>query len=211
MVTTENELRDEVIGLLDEADYGALIARGAKRYAVVRTLIGLTYNLADLRSWRAMEAIGLIAANLGVERTRNLLQRLLWMMREESGSNAWTAGQIIGEIVCRNPAPFADIAPIVISFHEEPLFRAGALWSLYRIGSARPDMVQQFEAMPLEYLDSPVPLVRALAVIALGELWGPSHQPALMRASSDQSPVVVFRDGGFVDTTVGALAAGYIK
>ena len=95
------------------------------------------------------------------------MQRLLWMMREESGSNAWTAGQIIGEIVSRTPKPLEDIAPIVVSFHDEPILRPGALWSLYRIGSVRPDLVAEFGPVAEEYLDDPSPLVRGLAVLAL--------------------------------------------
>ncbi len=203
-MSTGDTLRAELTGLLERNELAALAALGVKRHAVVRTLIGLTYDLTDVRSWRAIEALGLISAGLGPERARALIQRLLWMMREESGSNAWTAGQIIGEIVSRNPGPLKDIAPIVVSFHDEPVLRTGALWSLYRIGSVRPDLVAEFAPVAEEYLADPSPLVRALSVMALRAL--KAGADALGRARPDETPVRIYRGGAFQDTTVGKLA-----
>jgi len=202
---SENELKDELIALLSVADFDSLVARGMARYAVVRTLIGLTYDLADVQSWRAIEAIGLITARMSADRVRNLLQRLLWMLREESGTNAWTAGQIIGEIISRNPKPFEDIAPIVISFHDEPVFRVGALWSMYRIGAVRPDLAGPFVEVAKEHLTDPDPRVRGLSVMALSVL-GPEHGVLLERMYDDAGEFDLYREGAFHPATVGALA-----
>lgn len=204
-MNTEGELKGELTALLNTADFDSLVARGLGRYAVVRTLIGLTYDLDDVLSWRAIEAIGLITARMSADRVRNLLQRLLWMLREESGNNSWTAGQIIGEIISRNPGPFEDIAPIVISFHDEPVFRAGALWSMYRIGAVRPDLAEPFIEVAKEHLTDPDSRIRGLAVMALSVL-GPVHSAPIEGMCDDTGVFNLYRDGAFYLTTVGDLA-----
>lgn len=205
IMSSENELKEKLLALLDIPDFESLVAAGMARHAVVRSLIGLTYDLSDVRSWRAIEAIGLITARMPADRVRNLLQRLLWMLREESGNNAWTAGQIVGEIISRNPAPFEDIAPIVISFHDEPVFRVGALWSMYRIGSVRHDLSEPFAGVANEHLTDPDPRVRGLSVLALSVL-GPEHSALIGRMRDDAGAFYIYREASLHPTTVGDLA-----
>ncbi|KKM80443.1 hypothetical protein LCGC14_1339770 [marine sediment metagenome] len=137
-------LKDDLEGMLASGDMEGIVSKAGHERGVIRTLIGMTYDKQRASSWRAMDAIGRITANEKPEKVRNTLERLLWMMREESGTNPWSAVEIVGEVLTRNHEPYKDIIPIVINFAEEPIMRAGSMRAMYRIGTVRPDLVREF-------------------------------------------------------------------
>ena len=178
--------------LLLDGDLDAIVdlARGTR--GVTSTLTGLTYDKSELTSWRAMDAIGQISATESSARVRITLERLLWMMREESGTNPWSAAEIVGEIVARTPEPFEDIAPIVVTFSEEPIMRAGAMRAMYRIGASRPDLVQEFAPLAVLYSSDADPQVRGYSALALGQVESPDKSATLKRLSSDNAPFLFY-------------------
>jgi methylated-DNA-[protein]-cysteine S-methyltransferase len=199
-------LKREITALLERADHEGLAAFARKRSKTVRLLVSMTYDKAGLLGWRAIEAIGRITEGWPAEKTRNLIQRLLWMMREESGTNAWSAGEIISEMVGRNPEPFEDIVPIVISFHEERILRSGALWCMIRVGEIRPDLVAPFAHIALRYLDSEDPGERGLALLALKSLGMREHLPAVEKKVSDEAMFCYYDGTSMRETLVRVVA-----
>lgn len=200
-------LRQEIKGLLESGDLGAITGLDARPATLIRHLIPFTYDKGDVLCWRAIEAIGRVTALMPTEEVRSTIQRVLWMMRDESGGNVWSGAEIIGEIVKTNPAPFQDIVPVLISFHEENLFRTGALWAMARIAEVRADLVEPLGDVPLGYVDSPEPALRGLALLALGRMGDGRFIPLFERKLNDTATLVVYTGGTLVRKTVGDIAA----
>ena len=198
--------KQELYGYLGRADYEGLSAITRSSSMVARTLIGMSYDKDDPLSWRAIDAIGRLCVHMPEDKLRVFVQRVLWMMREESGNNAWTAAEILGEIVFRRPEPNEDIAPIVVSFHDELIMRAGALRALARIASVRPDLVDAFRSVPEQYLDDPDPAVRGYAVVALIALGAEANRAALERAVKDEGEFLYYENDELISTEISSLA-----
>ena len=187
-------LKSALEGMLASGDIEGIVSQYGHTRGVVRTLIGMTYDKASVSSWRAMDAIGRISAAGPEHKARDTVMRLLWMMREESGTNPWSAAEIVGEIVARNTGPFEDIVPIVITFSEEPIMRAGAMRAMSRIGAQRPELVQEFVPLALEHSADRDPQVRGYAALALGAARGVDVEALLEGMAGDNEPFL-FYDG----------------
>lgn len=187
-----NEVRHEIRGLLARQDYDALAERYRTDHSTLRLLIGMSYDRKDTLSWRAIDAAGRIIAAMAEDKGRNQIQRLLWMMREESGNSAWSAGDIIGEVIRNNAAPYTDVIPILISFHEEPLFLKSSLGAMRRIGETEAALVSPFKNVPLQYFQASDPQVRGLALLALLSIDKAAGEAALLEADDG---VVEYYDG----------------
>lgn len=149
-------------------DIGALIELYRREgHAVIRHLISLSYDKGGSLSIRAIEAVGVLSGQMSAERARGLIQRILWMMRDESGGTAWSGPELIGAIVSENPALFEDIVPVLFSFHEEEIFTAGVLWAMARIARRRPDFVMPLSGEIARYLEHHDASVRENAQAAL--------------------------------------------
>jgi hypothetical protein len=202
-------LKKEIVRLLEERNYPGLLAAAKGRRNVASLLISCTYDKEKLLCWRAIEAIGLLAAETArtdPAEARNLAQRLLWMMREESGNNAWSAAEMLGEIVRDSPDDFSDLAPIIASFHDEELFRRGVLRALMRIAEKSPELVLPSASFIGLYLGDPDAVVRCYAVLIAGQLKLKGLRSALEGLCSDQSEAAIYGDGDFRLLRIGKIA-----
>lgn len=202
--------RDEVIQLLEENNTGGLIAYAKKDPGLFRTLISLAYDKQTVLSWRAIEALGVAAgevAKVNPEKIRNLAQRLLWMLREESGNNPWSAPDMLGEIVRNSPEEFSDIVPIIASFHDEEILHQGVLRAMVRIGEVIPDLVKEQAQLVRTYLGHHDPVVRAYALQLAGILRRDDLREAIIPLLQDETEVLLYTDGEFVPHLLRALAA----
>lgn len=202
--------REEIIGLLRERKFDALVADALGGKNFFRTLISLSYDKDDVLSWRAIEGVGVIAGELAKHdeaKIRNLAQRLLWMMRDESGNNVGSAPELLGEIVRNSPDRFADIAPIIASFHDEVMLRRGVLFALIRIAEVRPDLLSgtPLSFLP-EFLEDKDPFIRAYAVLLAGRLGRTDLLDAIVSQETDTGAVTLYRDGGLAVLSVGQIA-----
>jgi len=193
--------KQEIIKLLEEKNFDALIsgARGDLK-GVFRRLIGLAYDKEDVMCWRAIEALGLLAgeaAKTDCEGIRNLAQRILWMMREESGNNPWSAPEMLGEIVRNSPDNFADIAPVIMSFHDEQMLRRGVLRAAVRIGESRPELLCCADDFPGMYLNDPDSVVRYYAMLLAGQLKLRRYIPEINKLTESKETVKIYNAGEF--------------
>lgn len=203
--------RKEIISLLEEKKYNE-ITESAKNNTrgLFRLLISITYDKSAVLCWRAIEVTGIIAGEIAKTRPeviRSLAQRLLWMMRDESGNNPSSAPEMLGEIVRNSPDAFADIAPIIVSFHDELMLRHGVLRAIFRIGEVRPDLIVASAEFTAPFLQDEDPLVRVYALLISGAYKLRGTLPAVSALKDDGSIVTLYRDGGFVSMSVGELAA----
>ena len=203
--------RKEIIPLLEEKKYDELVEMAKKdAKATFRFLIGITYDKTDILCWRAIEVSGMIAgeiAKTNPDVIRSLAQRLLWMLRDESGNNLSSAPEMLGEIVRNSPDTLADIAPVIASFHDEVLLRQGVLRAIFRIGELRPELISVSVAFLEPFMRDEDPAVRAYALLIAGayKLGGTLHVISALR--NDGNTATLYNDGDFISVSVGQIAA----
>jgi len=148
-------MKEQVRELLLKGDFQALQELYRRRRGVLRVLLSLTYDKTTLSTWRAIEAVGRLAQLMGPLEARQAAERLLWMMREESGGNPWSGPELLGEIIRARAGELQDLLPVLASFHEEPIFTEGVLWALGRVAQVAPGLVAPFEPLARMYLKQP--------------------------------------------------------
>lgn len=201
--------KKEIITLLEKKDYNALSKLALADRKVVSSLISLTYDKDKALSWRAMEAIGLITKDLSESdpgAVRNIANRLLWMMRDESGGIPWSAPEILGEIVKNNPRLCSDIALIITSFHDEKMFTSGVLRALGRMGKINVETVDYAVPILRSYLTSADNTLRGYAAWALGEMGASESSGELENMKHDPGHVKFYEEGEIKDRNIGEIA-----
>lgn len=205
----KGDLKGRIKNALKMRSYKEIAEIAKRDKGVIRRLISLTYDKEDVMSWRAIEAIGIVAAELFKHRmdvvVRDTIRRLLWSMGEESGGIGWSAAEMLGEIIRSNPDEFSDIIPIVWSFRDEEMFRAGTVWAMGRIAEVRPDRVDFILNDLGPMLADSNPFVRGYAVWVVGILKAQSLLPDAQKLLSDQSIINFYRNGEIIKMSVGEI------
>lgn len=201
--------REQISRLLEDGDLTGLVAQAGKDNGVFRILISLSYDKESVISWRAIEAIGIIAGERAKTEPgliRNIVQRILWMMREESGNNPWSAPEMLGEIVRNAPEEFADIAPIIASFHDEEMLRRGVLRALARISEVRAELVEDSSAVAGFYLGHGDAVTRAYALELARNLMLKEFLATAEALIHDHAVVRIYSHGDFESIAIGKIA-----
>lgn len=205
----KGNIKAQVRLLLDAGSYDELVAMAKLDKSVISRLISLSYDKEDVVSWRSMEALGLIGRELSRERVdvvRDTIRRLLWSMGDESGGIGWSAAEILGEIIRNNPDEFKDIIPILWSYREEDMFRAGVAWAMGRIGEVRPELVRfALDGLKLLLRDAN-PAVRGYALWATGMLDDAAEAEGVKDMLGDGSRIFFYRNGMLDKIEVGDIA-----
>jgi hypothetical protein len=202
-------LKKKIIKLLDTQGYQELASAAPSHYKIVNTLISLSYDKKKLSAWRAIEAIGILTkalADKDPESVRNIVGRVLWMIRDESGGIGWSSPEILGEIVRNNPDLCSDIAPIIVSFHDELMLTAGVMRAIGRIGKIDNEMISYATPVVLTCLDSTDNAIRGNAAYAAGEIAGKEAELKLEGLKND-SNIIDFYEGNILKKkTIGEIA-----
>lgn len=202
------EPKRRVTGYLERADLEGLVLFSKKNRGVLRSLISLTYDKENIICWRAIEAAGLVAADMPRQEARAALDRVLLMMRDESGCNAWSAPETVGEIIRNRPEWFATAVPVLASFHTEDMFRAGVLFALSRIAEKAPELVRPHRELACRYLKSNSPEVKGSALLLLKSLGdGESCAGLIKDTLADEGKFRYYEDHNFVEKPLKDLAA----
>ncbi len=201
-------MKNDVRKLLNDKRYDQLISFSPKSKKILTTLISLSYDKSDPLTWRAMEAIGIVTGKVSdtdPELVRNIVNRLLWMIRDESGGIGWSAPETLGEIVRNSPELCADIAPVIVSFHDEPPLTAGVFRAVGRIGKRNTDMAVPAVIAAIPHLKNSVPSVRGYAAWALGEIGASGVREELEKLVDDKDTFTFYEDGELKEKTVGGI------
>ena len=205
--------KKQIRSLLEKKDFSALKKLPSLEKAVP-VLISLSYNKQSVVSWRAIEAIGLLTAELAgtdPDRVRNIVGRLLWMIRDESGGIGWSVPEILGEIVRNNPVLCEDIAPIIASFHEEKMLTPGVLLALSRIGQINTETVRYAVPIIRSYLSATDPTIRGFAVIAIAAMGDTVSLEVIEKMKEDSSEVSLYEKGELVKKTIARISDEAVK
>lgn len=203
-------LKKRIRSLLEKKAFAEITGLALSESRAVGQLIALSYDKKNAVSWRAMEAIGLITGEMAKEspeNVRNLVGRLLWMIRDESGGIGWSVPETLGEIVKNNPKLCADIAPVIVSFHDEKMLTAGVLWAIGSIGAINKETVEYAGPVVRSSLKSQDPVIRGFAARAAGALRDRSSADELKQLKDDSSPIPVYENKDLVNKSVGDVAS----
>lgn len=201
--------REEIKDALREADFGKVARLALDDKKVFSILISLAYDKEDLLCWRAIKAMGRAAGAVAEKdplTVRNIVHRLLWSVREESGGIGWSAPEMLGEIVVHGPPAFADIPPIILSFHEEESFLKGVLWALGRIVHAGHNGIEGGYDVAKEALDHKDPSVRGLALRAIPGARIAETAEKIKGMIHDEGRFTLYENQELVETRVGDIA-----
>lgn len=209
-MTTRRERKEAARRLLDAFDLDAVDRWARAELQAARLLQSLLFDADALVRWRAVEALGRVAAGRargGLEPVRELLRRTLWLMNDESGGVLWQGAEVLGAVLANVPALCGEFFEILTSFLEEDPFRAGTRWALWRVAAVRPETVAAVAVRLAPSLADADPAVRGHAALALSAASSPAASAGLAR---DPAPLVVFdyRTGTLRSTTVGDVASG---
>ncbi|HFC97384.1 MAG TPA: hypothetical protein ENJ40_02845 [Thermosulfurimonas dismutans] len=139
----------------------------------IRTLQKLLYHPdRDLR-FRTIKYLGDIARDLAEELPEDiadLVKRLLYASAD-SAASAWGALETVGEIIRALPQRFGLYVRNLMAFLPYPEFRPAALFALWRIAEAHPELLRREGPLRLlSLLHDQDPRVRGLTLLILEAL-----------------------------------------
>lgn len=138
-----------------------------------RVLFSLVYDADELVKWRAIEAVGKVAAiwaKNDYEKIRNFIRQQLWLMNDESGGLGWHSPEIIGEVLVNVPQLINEYGQLLMAFLKEEPFERGSHLAVYRVASVNPKLFIDRAKELTESLDQPDNYIRAYTILALGEI-----------------------------------------
>jgi hypothetical protein len=208
---TDRAVRKEAArALLRAFDLDGVEGWASQEPQAAMLLQSLLFEPDELLGWRAVEALGRVAAAGGrrdPERPREMLRRTLWLMTDESGGLLWRGAEVLGAVLAWVPVLCGEFLEILASFLEEEPFRVGARWGLWRVAAVRPGAVAALAAPLSRCSADPDPAVRGHAALALAAAAGPGAAAAFQ---GDPAELLVFdyRCGALRPTTVRQAASG---
>ena len=192
--------------------------RGASSRGVIASLFSALCNADPHVKWRAVEAMGMVVADLAtkdMEAARDVMRRLMWSLNDESGAIGWGAPEAMGEIMARHQGLAGEFAAILVSYTRsdgnfieyKPLQR-GAIWGIGRLARVEPDLVRSLNAVgPLiSCLSSCDAEVRGLAAWALGALIAHEAGAKIEKLLKDKSEFLVWTNGELSPVRVSEVA-----
>ncbi|NOZ02612.1 MAG: hypothetical protein GXP54_12080 [Deltaproteobacteria bacterium] len=182
-------------GFLSSRDLPGLTQWSRDTYSSMGILFSLTNDPDDLIVWRAVEAVGHVAADKWKgrpEAVRDFVRRLLWLMNDESGGLGWHAPEAVAEIVYNIPELVEEFGHLLPSFLVEEPFERGAHHALSRIGHMMPSQLSGSVDTLARSLDDPDAGIRFHTLEALEHLGDDVLTDARTRLADDRSAVQVY-------------------
>jgi HEAT repeat protein len=205
---TRRGRRQRLRELLESRDHDGLRRWAAESPHAVRTVFSALFQTDDRLRWRAIEALGHLAAQAAEtdpETVRDWIRRILWNMMEESGGLMWHGPEAIGEMLVRVPELIPEYAAPLGSFRIEEPFEAGTYQALDRIAAVRPGPVARIAETLRPGLDDPDPRIRAHAAATLLRLDPRDGDPRLTALRDAPEPLTLYdpHRGELTHTRVG--------
>ncbi|MDA8089583.1 MAG: hypothetical protein M0Z61_05110 [Nitrospiraceae bacterium] len=207
----EHVLKDRIKEYLLAGDYAGIVELGKKNKGILRRLISFTYDKEELVCWRAIEAVGFLSSGMAQPDARDVIDRLFVMMRDESGGNPWSAPEMIGEVIRRNPAVFSHLLPVLVSFREEEIFAAGILYALAVLAYGNPELVLPYREVAFLSMRSGDPAVRANAILVMKNLGDDTYASSIALLAGDKAVFACYDGKTLSEKTVGEIAGQALK
>jgi hypothetical protein len=217
-------LKKNLLSALESKDLYAVVSLAADDRKVMSQLVRLAYDKETLAGWRAIKAIGLVAAEMiptDLDFLRETCRKLIWSLSDESGGIGWSAPEILGEIASADPKRFKDFIPLIASVYdiEEDVFRGGVLFALGRIAETAPELAAPYQKVIILSLTDKHPIVKIRGLELVGLLWsygtssaawsreyGDRIIAAVQNLRMDKGEAWIYRGDRFTSVVVGEEA-----
>lgn len=210
-----DRLKDNIKAALLDADFDSIVSIAIREKRAFSILISLAYDKTDLICWRAIEAIGKAAGALKKDPdfVRNIVQRLLWSLSEESGGIGWSAPDMLGEIVINAPDQFPDIPPIILSFKDEESFLPGVLWAMGRMAGAGVNGLDRdlCRDIIIRSLNDKSPFIRGLAIWTTSMLKLKELRDKVSLLLKDNEFFLLYEDHSLKEISVKEMAWRFLR
>lgn len=212
MTTTFNQQKAYIREMLTKRDFNALEQWATTLSSPLRRLMSLTYDSDELIAWRAIEGVGRVAALMAatnLEKVRDTIRRLLWLMSDESGGVGWHSPEIIGEILVNVPALIPEYGPLLPAYFQEEPFERGAFMAVFRAASVNAGPFREFAADLEQGLAEADPIIRAFSLGTLNII--NDGQPIIKKMELDKTNIRFynFNSGLFTEISIGAFVREY--
>jgi len=214
-------VKDRIKLLLEEERFDDILELEKRPTKSVRTLMGLLYRQEESLRHGAAYVLGLIAKRVypeDQEIVRQILQKLLWSLNDESGFVCWGAPEAIGEIVRNIPDLKPIYAQFLISFLCHPqvvlnndYLERGTLIALARIGKLDNHLKKQLEPILQRYIDGDDREMRELALWC-GLVTGIGKRKDIVApgAYDETSEIFVYESGVKVKKPLSEIEEGHL-
>jgi hypothetical protein len=202
---SRRQLREKIVALLQAGDYPGLTVLAAQESGVAAILMQFLYDPGVLLYWRALEGLGVVAGS-HPEQVQKLINRLLYLLNEDSGSNGWGAAAALGEIGRGRIDLVKEIIPMFIGILDEPFSQESMLWGVGRLAEFQAGLLHEVLPEIVPFLTNPKPQLRALAAWGLGLARYQPAAGAIQALTGDEHPVELYDRGHLFRTTVGQIA-----
>jgi len=206
----------EIREFLANREYDAVLAWSRSVRSPQRVLFSLALDADEVIAWRAVECIGQVAgieAEENLERIRDMIRRLFWLMNDESGGLGWRSPEMIGEILVNVPSLIEEFGLLLTAyFHEEP-FERGSYLAVARIAAVNPQPFTGIIPDLREALVGHDAVIRCHAATALWNIDSSDNPSVIEPLKRDSSPVTFYdyKRGIPVETTVGRFIESLMK
>jgi hypothetical protein len=202
---SRRQVREEIVTRLQARDFQGLEELAGRDRGVADILMQHLYNPGDLMHWRALEGLGHVAG-AHPEQVHKLINRLLYLLNEDSGSTGWGAAAALGEIGRYQVSLIQEIIPMFIGFLEETFTLEPMLWGVGRMAEVHPELLDEVLSNITPFLMNPEAQVRGLAAWCLGKARYRPAAGALTTLLGDDQPIQFYDRGEMIRTTVGQAA-----
>lgn len=204
--------RAELKDLLSDQNWEGLRSWFRRVRSPLRLLLPLLHDEDLLIQHRAVEALGLLAAQKAptdLDYVRILIRRLLWTMNDESGNYVRMAPQAVGEILANARPLIAEFRSTLFTFIDEDSFQRGVHWACARIAEIEPAVLEKYSDRLAQSLADSDPYIRAYALVALKHIGGARFLPEIRELLEDKTEIELYdlRTGILRRITVGEIAA----
>jgi hypothetical protein len=194
-----------IVPLLQSGDFSGLAALAGQNAGVAAILMQFLYEPGTLLYWRALEGLGTVAGS-HPEQVHKLINRLLYLLNEDSGSTGWGAAAALGEIGRHQISLVKEIIPMFVGFLEEEFSREPMLWGAGRLAEVHPDLLHEVLPIIVPFLTNPEPQLKALAAWSLGKARYRPAAGAIRALLEDKHRIQLYDRGNLLQTTVGEIA-----
>ena len=229
---SSRKIKQQVLALLSGRDLASIFEelRQFSTKDVVNVLFSAICHENPFVRWQAISCIGVTVARLAdedMEEARIIMRRLLWSLNDESGGIGWGAPECLAEIMCGHARLAEEYVHMLISYMREdgeeicqdgnyiehPLLQRGILWGIARLSRCNPELLLQKSVGPeiLPYLAASDAETRGLAASAAGMLRLLDARSRLRKMITDFTPLTVYQEGVFLETTVGRLSQSALE
>ncbi|MHB9074603.1 MAG: DVU0298 family protein [Desulfobaccales bacterium] len=198
-------MREKIVTLLKDGNFPGLQELAGQDSRVAAILMQFFYDPGDLLHWRALEGLGYVAGSHPVQ-VGKLINRLIYLLNEDSGSNGWGAAAALGEIGRHQVSLVKEIIPMFVGFLEEEFSQEPMLWGVGRLAEEHPELLEEVLPVIVPFLTSPKAQKRALAAWGLGKARYRPAAGAIRALMGDDQPVQLYDRESLFQTSVGQIA-----